>query len=148
MATTGVDGSQYNVAPTAANAYTPPVILNTTTSAATGNGQTNIVTSPTLPPGTYLVGGNFQIVSTTNFSTSDTMFFQITDTGETISTYPLVALTGGNHIGSNPGVMAVTVSGVIVLTTSRTLSWGVECQFANAANKTGYVGNAYYQRIA
>ena len=76
------------------------------------------------------------------------MFFQITDTGETITTYPLVALTGGNHIGTNPGVMAVTVSGVLVLPTSTTLSWGVECNFNNAANKTGYVGNAYYQRIA
>ena len=140
--------TSYVVAPTAVNAYSAPVLLNTTTSAAVGDGQTNIVTSPTLPAGTYLVGGNFQIVSTTNFSTSDTMFFQITDTGETITTYPLVALTGGNHIGSNPGVMAVTVSGVIVLPTSTTLSWGVECDFATTGNKTGYVGNAYYQRIA
>ena len=140
--------SSYNVAPIATDALAPPVLLNTSTSAATGNGQTNIVTSPTLPPGTYLVGGNFQIVSTTSFVNADTMFFQITDTGETISTYPLVALTGYNHIGSNPAVMAVTVSGVIVLPTSTTLSWGVECNFNNAANKTGYVGNAYYQRIA
>ena len=140
--------TSYVVAPTAVNAFVPPVLVNTSTSAAVGDGQTNIVTSPTLPPGTYLVGGNFQIVSTTNFQAADSMFFQITDTGETITTYPLVALTGGNHIGSNPGVMAVTVSGVIVLTTSRTLSWGVECDFATTGNKTGYVGNAYYQRIA
>lgn len=140
--------SSYNVAPTAVNAFVPPTLVNTSTSAAVGNGQTNIVTSQTLPAGTYLVGGNFQIVSTTNFATADTMFFQITDTGETLTVYPLTALTGGNHIGSNPGVMAVTVSGVLVLTTSRTLSWGVECNFANATNKTGYVGNAYYQRIA
>ena len=140
--------TSYVVAPTAVNALAPPVVLNTSTSAATGNGQTNIVTSPTLPAGTYLVGGNFQIVSTTNFQAADTMFFQITDTGETITTYPLTALTGGNHIGTNPGVMAVTVSGVLVLPTSTTLSWGVECNFNNAANKTGYVGNAYYQRIA
>lgn len=140
--------SSYNVAPGAIDAFAPPILVNTSTSAAVGNGQTNIVTSTTLPAGTYLVGGNFQIVSTTNFATADTMFFQITDTGETLTVYPLTALTGGNHIGSNPGVMAVTVSGVLVLTTSTTLSWGVECQFANATNKTGYVGNAYYQRIA
>lgn len=76
------------------------------------------------------------------------MFFQITDTGETLTVYPLVGLTGHSHIGSNPGVMAVTVSGVLVLTTSTTLSWGVECDFATTGNKTGYVGNAYYQRIA
>lgn len=148
MASTGVDGSQYNVAPTGVNALLPPTILNTSTSAATGNGQTNIVTSPTLPAGTYFVGGNFQIVSTTTFAGGDTMFFQITDTGETITTYPLTALTGQSAIGSNPSSMAVTVSGVIVLTTSTTLSWGMECQFSNAANKTGYVGNAFYQRIA
>ena len=148
MASTGVDGSQYNVAPTAVNAYTPPVLLNTSTSAATGNGQTNILTSPTLPAGTYLVGGNFQISSTTTFTNTDTVFFQITDTGETLTVYPLTALTGYNQRGSNPGVMAVSVSGVLVLTTSTTLSWGVECAFANAANKTGFVGNAFYQRIA
>ena len=140
--------TSYVVAPTAVDALLPPVILNTSTSAAVGNGQTNIVTSPTLPPGTYFVGGNFQIVSTTTFAGGDTMFFQITDTGETITTYPLTALTGQSAIGSNPSSMAVTVSGVIVLTTSTTLSWGMECQFSNAANKTGYVGNAFYQRIA
>jgi len=44
--------------------------------------------------------------------------------------------------------MAVSVSGVLVLTTSTTLSWGVECAFTLATGKTGYVGNAYYQRIA
>ena len=138
----------YVVAPIATDAFSPPVLLNTSTSAATGNGQTNIVTSPTLPPGTYLVGGNFQIVSTTSFVNADTMFFQITDTGETISTYPLTALTGYNHIGTNPAVMAVTVSGVIVLPTSLTLSWGVECDFTTTTGKTGFVGNAFYQRIA
>ena len=140
--------SSYMVAPTAVNALLPPVVLNTSTSAATGDGQTNIVTSQTLPAGTYFVGGNFQIVSTTNFASADTMFFQITDTGETLTVYPLTALTGGNHIGSNPGVMAVAVSGIVVLTTSTTLSWGVDCDFATPGNKTGYVGNAFYQRIA
>jgi hypothetical protein len=148
MAATGVDGTMYNVAPTGVNALLPPTLVNTSTSAATGNGQTNIVTSTTLPPGTYFVGGNFQIVSTTTFTNTDTMFFQITDTGETLTVYPLTALTGYNQIGSNPAVMAVTVSGILVLTTSTTLSWGVECAFANAANKTGYVGNAFYQRIS
>ena len=141
--------TSYVVAPTAVNIpLSAPVVLNSSTSAATGNGQTNIVTSPTLPAGTYFVGGNFQIVSTTSFVNADTMFFQITDTAETLTVYPLTALTGYSHVGSNPAVMAVTVSGVLVLTTSTTLSWGVDCQFNNAANKTGYVGNAFYQRIA
>ena len=140
--------TSYVVAPTAVNALVPPVLLNTSTSAAVGNGQTNIVTSPTLPAGTYFVGGNFQIVSTTTFTNTDTMFFQITDTGETLTVYPLTALTGYNQIGSNPAVMAVTVSGILVLTTSTTLSWGVECAFTTATGKTGYVGNAFYQRIS
>lgn len=138
----------YNVAPTGIDALLPPTVLNTSTSAATGNGQTNIVTSPTLPPGTYFVGGNFQIVSTTTFTNTDTIFFQITDTGETLTAYPLTALTGYNQIGSNPAVMAVTVSGVLVLTTSTTLSWAADCVFTTATGKTGYVGNAFYQRIS
>ena len=140
--------SSYMVAPSAVNALLPPTILNTSTSAAVGNGQTNIVTSSTLPAGTYFVGGNFQIVSTTTFAGGDTMFFQITDTGETITTYPLTALTGQCAIGSNPAVMAAAVTGVLVLTTSTTLSWGVECTFTLATGKTGYVGNAFFQRIA
>ena len=136
------------VAPSAVNALLPPTMLNTSTSAATGDGQTNILTSTTLPAGTYFVGGNFQVVSTTTFTNTDTVFFQITDTGETLTVYPLTALTGYSQIGSNPAVMAAAVTGVLVLTTSTTLSWGVECDFTTPSGKTGYVGNAFYQRIA
>lgn len=138
----------YMVAPSAVNALLPPVVLNTSTSAASGDGQTNILTSTTLPAGTYFVGGNFQVVSTTTFTNTDTVFFQITDTGETLTVYPLTALTGYSQIGSNPAVMAAAVTGVLVLTTSTTLSWGVECDFTTPSGKTGYVGNAFYQRIA
>lgn len=140
--------TSYVVAPTAVDALLPPVILNTSTSATVGDGQTNILTSSTLPPGTYFVGGNFQVVSTTTFTNTDTVFFQITNTGETLTVYPLTALTGYSQIGSNPAVMAAAVSGVLVLTTSTTLSWGVECDFTTTTGKTGYVGNAFYQRIA
>lgn len=140
--------TSYVVAPTAVDAFGPPVILNTSTSATVGDGQTNILTSSTLPPGTYFVGGNFQVVSTTTFTNTDTVFFQITNTGETLTVYPLTALTGYSQIGSNPAVMAAAVTGVLVLTTSTTLSWGVECDFTTTTGKTGYVGNAFYQRIA
>ena len=140
--------SSYMVAPSAVNALLPPTMLNTSTSAATGDGQTNILTSTTLPAGTYFVGGNFQVVSTTTFTNTDTVFFQITDTGETLTVYPLTALTGYSQIGSNPAVMAAAVTGVLVLTTSTTLSWGVECDFTTPSGKTGYVGNAFFQRIA
>jgi len=140
--------SSYNVAPTAVNALAPPVLVNTSTSAAVGNGLTNIVTSAVLPAGTYFVGANFAIISTTNFSGSDTVFFEITDTAGNLTVYPLTGLSGSNGIGSTPSAMAMTMSGVLVLAVSGTLSWAVNCDFNNAANKTGFVGNAFYQRIA
>jgi hypothetical protein len=43
--------------------------------------------------------------------------------------------------------MALTVSGVLVLAVSGTLSWGFTVNFLTQ-NKTGFVGNAYFQRIA
>jgi len=147
MAATGVDGTMYNVAPTGVNALLPPTLVNTSTSAAVPNGTTNVVTSQTLPAGTYLVGGNFGISSLTNFQAADTVFFYIRDTAGSLTNYPLTALDGGNHIGSSPAAMAMTVSGVLVLAVSGTLSWGFTVNF-NAQNKTGFVGNAFYQRIA
>jgi len=139
--------SSYNVAPTAVNALAPPVLVNTSSSAALPDGTTNVVTSTTLPPGTYLVGANFQITSPTDFAAADTVFFYIRDTAGSLTNYPLTAFVGGNHIGTNPAAMAVTVSGVLVLAVSGTLSWGFTVVFANE-NKTGFVGNAFYQRIA
>jgi hypothetical protein len=137
----------YIVAPTGVNALAPPTMANTSTSAAVPNGTTNIVTSQTLPPGTYLVGANFQITSPTNFSGGDSVFFYIRDTAGSLTNYPLTSFSGTNHIGSNPAAMALTVSGVLVLAVSGTLSWGVTVDFSSQ-NKTGFVGNAYFQRIA
>lgn len=137
----------YIVAPTGVNALAPPTMVNTSTSAAVPNGTTNIVTSPTLPAGTYLVGANFQVTTSTNFAGSDSVFFFIQDTAGSLTNYPLTAFDGDNHIGSNPAAMSVTVSGVLVLAVSGTLSWGMTVDFSNQ-NKTGSVGNAYYQRIA
>ena len=137
----------YIVAPTAVNALVPPTMVNTSTSAALPDGTTNVVTSTTLPPGTYLVGANFQITTPTDFAGADTVFFFIRDTAGSLTNYPLTAFKGDNHIGTNPGAMAVTLSGVLVLAVSGTLSWGFTVVFANE-NKTGFVGNAYFQRIA
>jgi hypothetical protein len=122
-------------------------MVNTSTSAAVPNGTTNIVTSTTLPAGTYLVGANFQVTTSTNFAGSDSVFFFIRDTAGSLTNYPLTGFDGDNHIGSNPAAMSVTVSGVLVLAVSGTLSWGVTVDFSNQ-NKTGSVGNAYFQRIA
>ena len=137
----------YVVAPTAVNALVPPTMVNTSTSAALPDGTTNVVTSTTLPPGTYLVGANFQITTPTDFAGADTVFFFIRDTAGSLTNYPLTAFKGDNHIGTNPGAMAVTLSGVLVLAVSGTLSWGFTVVFSNE-NKTGFVGNAYFQRIA
>jgi hypothetical protein len=147
MAATGVDGTMYNVAPIGINALLPPTLVNTTTSATVNNGTTNVVTSTTLPPGTYLVGGNFSISSATNFANADTIFFYIRDTAGNLTNYPLTALSGINHIGSTPAAMAMTVSGILVLTTAGTLSWGFTVVFSTQ-NKTGSIGNAYFQRIS
>jgi hypothetical protein len=137
----------YIVAPTGVNALAPPTMVNTSTSAAVPNGTTNIVTSTTLPPGTYLVGANFQVTTSTNFAGADSVFFFIRDTAGSLTNYPLTGFDGDNHIGTNPAAMAVTVSGVLVLAVSGTLTWGMTVDFNNQ-NKTGFVGNAFYQRIA
>jgi hypothetical protein len=140
--------SSYNVAPSAIDVLAPPVVLNTTTSAAVGNGVTNIVTSPTLPAGTYFVGANFQVSSTTTFTNTDAVFFEIADTPSAFTVYPVTLLTGYNQFGSSPALMAASVTGVIVLPTSQTISWALNCTFGTATGKTGFVGNAFYQRIA
>lgn len=140
--------TSYVVAPSAVNALLPPTMVNTTTSAAVGNGVTNIVTSPILPAGTYFVGANFQVSSTTTFTNTDAIFFEITDTPSAFTVYPVTLLTGYNQFGSTPGIMAAAVTGVLVLPTSQTISWAMNCTFTTATGKTGFVGNAFYQRIA
>jgi hypothetical protein len=122
--------------------------LNTTTSAAVGNGVTNILTSSILPAGTYFVGANFQVSSTTTFGNTDAVFFEIADTPSAFTVYPVTLLTGYNQFGSSPGVMAASVTGVLVLPTSQTISWAMNCTFGTPSGKTGFVGNAFYQRIA
>ena len=148
MAATGVDGTMYNVAPIGINALLPPTVLNTSTSAALGNSTTNIVTSPVLPLVSYFVGANFQVSSTTTFTNTDAIFFEITDTANVLTVYPVTLLTGYNQFGSTPGLMAASVTGVIVLTTAGTISWGMNSTFTTATGKTGFVGNAFYQRIS
>jgi hypothetical protein len=93
------------------------------------------------------VGGNFQVTTSTNFAGADSVFFFIRDTAGSLTNYPLTAFDGDNHIGTNPAAMAVTVSGVLRLAVSGTLTWGMTVDFNNQ-NKTGIVGNAYFQRIA
>jgi hypothetical protein len=93
------------------------------------------------------VGANFQITTPTDFANADTVFFYIRDTAGSLTNYPLTGFKGDNHIGTNPGAMAVTLSGVLRLAVSGTLSWGFTVNFSNE-NKTGFVGNAYFQRIS
>jgi len=145
---TSVYQSMPNIAPTAVNAYNPPVVLTTVTGTSVGNGATTLVTSPTLPPGTYLVGGNVSISSTTTFGNTDTLSMRIRDGAGSLTVYPQSILTGYSQIGSSPAAVATTPSGVIVLATSGTLIWDVNCAFGTSTGKTAGVGNPFYQRIA
>ena len=138
----------YIVAPTGIDGFAPPVVLTSVTSVSVGNGATTIVTSTTLQPGTYLVGGNASISSTTTFTNTDTLVMRIRDGAGSLSVYPQVILTGYSAIGNTPAAVASTPSGVIVLATAGTLIWDVNCAFGLATGKTAGVGNPFYQRIA
>jgi hypothetical protein len=148
MANVGVDGTMYNVAPIGINSLLPPTVLNTSTTATIGNGATTIVTSPTLPAGTYFVGGNFSATSSTTFTATDTINFRIHDGAGSVLYYPQSGLTGYSGIGSTPAAIINTVSGVMVLATSGTLIWDTNCSFTTSTGKTGGVNNAFYQRIS
>lgn len=140
--------SSYVVAPTGIDGFAPPIVLATVTGTSVGNGATTIVTSTTLQPGTYLVGGNASISSTTTFTNTDTLTMRIRDGAGSLTVYPQVILTGYSAIGSTPAAVATTPSGVIVLATAGTLIWDVNCAFTTATGKTAGVGNPFYQRIA
>jgi hypothetical protein len=148
MATTGVDGSQYNVAPTGVNALSPPTLVNTVTTVSVGNGATTVVTSPTLPAGTYFVGSTTSISSTTTFTNTDTLVVRIRDGAGSLTVYPQVIMTGYSQIGNTPAAVAATPTGVLILPVSGTIIWDVNCAFTTATGKTSSVGNAFYQRIA
>lgn len=148
MAATGVDGTMYNVAPTGVNALAPPTLDNTVTTVSIGNGATTIETSPTLPAGTYLVGGNMSIASTTTFTASDTLVMRIRDGAGSLTNFPQVTLTGYSGVGSTPSAVASTPTGVIVLATSGTIIWDANCSFTTATGKSATLGSGWYQRIA
>ena len=130
----------------------PPFTLVTPTSgqstATASNGTTNIFTSVSLPAGTYLVGGNFLITAVTTFTNTDTIYFRITDTGGNLLLYPQTLLTGYSQQGSASATMAASVNGILVLTSTTTVSWQVVCAFFLATGKTSYVTNPFYQRVA
>ena len=140
--------SAYIVVPTAVNALSPPTMANTVTTVSVGNGATTILTSPTLPAGTYLVGGNMSLASTTTFTASDTLVLRIRDGAGSLTNFPQTALTGYSGVGATPSLVASTPTGVIVLATSGTIIWDANCSFTTATGKTATLGNGYYQRIA
>lgn len=147
MASSGVYSSAYNIAPTSINAYSPPTLVNTVTTVTVGNGATTIATSPTLPAGTYLVGGNMSIASTTTFVASDTLVMRIRDGAGSLTNFPQATLTGYSGVGSTPSAVATTPTGVIVLTTAGTIIWDANCSFTTSTGKSATLGNGYYQRI-
>ena len=131
----------------------PPFALVTPTTgqstATASNGTTNIfTTSVSLPAGTYLVGGNFLITAVTTFTNTDSIYFRITDTGGNLLLYPQTLLTGYSQQGSATATMAASVNGILVLTSTTTVSWQVVCAFTLATGKTAYLSNPFYQRVA
>lgn len=148
MANTGVDGTMYIVVPTGVNALSPPTLVNTVSTVSVGNGATTIFTSPTLPAGTYLVGGNMSISSTTTFTASDTLVMRIRDGAGSLTNFPQITLTGYSGVGATPSAVATTPTGVIILATSGTIIWDANCSFTTATGKSATLGNGYYQRIA
>ena len=130
----------------------PPFALVTPTTgqstATASNGTTNIFTSISLPAGTYLVGGNFLITAVTTFVNTDTIYFRITDTGGNLLLYPQTLLTGYSQQGSATATMAASVNGILILTSTTTVSWQVVCAFTLATGKTAYLSNPFYQRVA
>jgi len=148
MANVGLDGTMYNIAPTGVNALAPPTIDNTVTTVSVGNGATTIETSPTLPAGTYLVGGNMSIASTTTFTSTDTLVMRIRDGAGSLTNFPQVTLTGYSGVGSTPSAVASTPTGVLILATSGTIIWDANCSFTTATGKSATLGSGWYQRIA
>jgi len=152
MASVGVDGTMYNVAPTGADLpLTAPTLVNTLTSVNGANGGLVILTPSTvLPAGSYLVGGSFSATATAGnaWATSDNFTFRIYDTAGSLTNYPQAILTGYSQSGSGPYGVAVTVTGVLTLATAGTLTWGVTVSETSQTGKVFTLGNAYYQRIA
>lgn len=138
----------YIVVPTGVNALAPPTLVNTVTTVSVGNGATTIATSPTLPAGTYLVGGNMSIASTTTFTASDTLVMRIRDGAGSLTNFPQIGLTGYSGVGSTPSAVASTPTGVLILATSGTIIWDANCSFTTATGKSSTLGNGWYQRIA
>ena len=95
-----------------------------------------------------MVGGNFSLTSTTTFTASDTLNMRIHDGAGSLVYYPQSELTGYSAFGNTPSAVLNTVSGILVLTTSGTLIWDVNCSFTTATGKSAAVSYAYYQRIA
>lgn len=141
--------SMPNVAPSAVNVYTPPILVNTSTSVSAGNGSTVILTPSTvLPAGTYLVGGNFGMTASTTFTNTDAVYFRVYDTAGSLVNFPQTLMTGYTANGSAPAAITTTVTGVLILATAGTLTWGVNCAFTSATGKTASLTNAFYQRIS
>ena len=125
-----------------------PTLANTVTSLAVVAGAYAVVTSPTLPAGTYLVGANSSLTSTITFTANDTIVFRIRDAAGALTNYPQCILSGATAVGTGAQAIAGTPTGILILTAPGQIIWDVNVTFTNNTGKTAMVGNAYYQRIA
>lgn len=141
--------SMPNVAPIFSDAGTNVSVVNTNTSVAGANGSLVILTPTTiLAPGTYWVGGNFTATTTTTFTNTDAIYFRIIDTAAAITYYPQTLMTGYSQVGVGPSAIVCAVSGLIVLTTATTLTWGASVSLASTAGTTLAMNNGFYKRVA
>lgn len=136
-----------NVAPIFSDAGANVSVVNTNTSVAGANGSLVILTPSTiLAPGTYWVGGNFAATTTTTFANGDAIYFRIISNGVTY--YPQTLMTGYSQTGVGPSAIVCSVSGLIVLTTAGTLTWGASVSLASTAGTTFAMNNGFYKRVA
>lgn len=129
-----------------------PTLVNTVTSVPGANGTTAVfVTSPTLQPGSYLVGGGFSGTGTAGnqFSVNDGITFKIGDTPGSVTNVPQTIVNAGyEQIGTGPFGFGSTLTGIITLTTASTLSWSVQMVLASNTGKAFMLSNGWYWKIA
>lgn len=156
MATTGVDGTQYNVVPVPATAtgFTPTVLATASTTGAPGSKGIQYTTAGTggvLPAGTYFVGGNFAATNTIGlFANSDMIEFSINSSANDIAADVTYYCSGYTQwTGSGIGYVGASISGILVLSSPTAITW-----YGSLLMGSGYssvnlsVENPYYYQIS
>ena len=156
MATTGVDGTMYNVAPVPATAsgFTPTLRPSANTTGAPGAKGIQYTTAGTggqLPAGTYFVGGNFTAQNNIGlFLNTDQIGFSINSSSNDIADCP--EFSGSAYIqqtGGSIGYVSMTVTGILILSSPTAITWyGSLVMTSGYSSVTLTVENPYYYQIS